>query len=127
MEFTSEANGIVEQRRQHPAHLRAAVLGLDPGQDQVEMTLLHKGFQDGRNAPAVGAVEGFVGEQHALVGAHGHLPAQHFLVVVAANRDHGDVAADLGGDLEGLFDGVVVGFVDRIHQVVTFDIVPGGC
>ena len=108
MEFTSEANGIIQQRRQHAADLRATVLGLNAGQNQVVMTLLHEGLQDGGDAFAVRSVEGLIGEQHALVGAHRHLTAQHFFVILAAYRGDGDVAAGLRNDLQRLFDGVVV-------------------
>ena len=58
-----------------------------------------------------------------MVGAHGHLAAQDLFVVVAADGDHRDVAAGFGDDLQGLFDRVVVRFVDRIDQVVALDIV----
>ena len=116
---------IVEQGRQHPAHLGAAVFGLDPGQDQVVMVLLHKGFQDCCDALAVRSVEGLVGDQDALVGAHGHLPAQHLFVLVVADGDDGDFATVPGGDLKGLFDRVVVRFIHRIDQVVSFDVVSG--
>ncbi len=57
------------------------------------------------------------------LSAHGHFAAQDLLVIFAANRDHGDVASDPGDDLQGLFDRVVVRFVDRIDQVVALDVV----
>ena len=58
-----------------------------------------------------------------MVRAHGHLPAQDFFVVFAANRGHRDVATNSGDDLQGLFDRVVVGFIDRIDQLITFDVI----
>ena len=72
---------------------------------------------------AVRSAEGLVGDQHAMVSAHGHLPAQDLLVVFAADRDHGDVATDSGSDLKGLFDRVVVRFIHRIDQLVALDVV----
>ena len=74
---------------------------------------------------SVRSVKGLVRDQDALVSAHGHLPAQHFLVLVAANGDDSDFATVPGGDLKGLFDCVVVRFIHRINQVVAFDIVTG--
>ena len=64
-----------------------------------------------------------VGDQHAVIGAHGHLSAQDLFVFLAADRGHGDVAADLGDDLQRLFHRIVVGFVDGIDQLVTLDVV----
>ena len=49
------------------------------------------------------------------------------LVIVAANRDDRDVSADFGDDLQRLFDRIVVRFIDRIDQVVAFDIVSRRC
>ena len=37
-------------------------------------------------------VKAVVRDQNTVIGAHGHLAAQDLFVVVAANRDHGDVA-----------------------------------
>ena len=61
-----------------------------------------------------------------MAGAHGHFPAQDLLVLFAADRHHGDVPAGPADDLQRLFDRVVIRFVDRIDEVVAFDIVPGG-
>jgi len=55
--------------------------------------------------------------------AHGHLTAQDFLAILAAYGHDRNLPAGFAGDLQGLFDGVVVWFVHRIHKVVTFDVV----
>src|SRR2546425_9206128 len=49
---------------------------LHTGQDKVVVTLLHAGFQNGGDAPAVGPAEGLVRDQYGTAGAHGHLAAQ---------------------------------------------------
>ena len=51
---------------------------------------------------AVRPVEGLVGEQHALLGAHRHLAPQYFFVVFVADGNDRDVAADPGSDLQTL-------------------------
>ena len=56
------------------------------------------------------AAEGLVGEQYALVSAHGHLPPQDLLVIVAAHRDHRHFAARAIHDLQGFFHGTGHGF-----------------
>jgi hypothetical protein len=35
----------------------------------------------------VGTLEGVVGAEHAVVGTHGHLPAQHLFGLVIAHGD----------------------------------------
>ena len=114
---------IVQHGRQHPAHLGRPVVGLDPGQDQVEIPLLDEGLQDGGNAPAVRSIEGFIGKQHGVFGAHGHLAAQDLFVILAAHRGHGDGATSPIDDLQRLFDRVVVRLIHRINQIVAFDVV----
>src|ERR1022692_3516297 len=84
---------IIQQRRQHSAYLSRSVLGLDSGEDQVVMALLDEGREDRGDAFAVRSAEGIVGEQHAVLGSHGHLPAQNLFVIVAADRDDCNVAA----------------------------------
>ncbi len=69
--------------------------------------------------------EDFVGEQHALLCAHGHLATQHLFVFFIADGDDRDLAAHARGNLQRLFDSVVVPFVDRVHEVVALDIVAG--
>jgi hypothetical protein len=73
---------------------------------------------------AVGTFEGVVGAEHAVVGTHGHLPAQHLFGLVIAHGDNRDAAADPVTDLDGLFHGIVVPLVDRVDQVVLLDVVP---
>ena len=53
MEVHQRSKWIIEQRRQHSADLSAPILGLHSSQNQVVFALLHKGFQDGGDAPAV--------------------------------------------------------------------------
>ena len=54
-------------------------------------------------------LEGLVGDQHAMVRAHGHFPAEDFLVVFAAHCGHRDVSTDFGDNLQGFFDGMSLG------------------
>ena len=58
-----------------------------------------------------------------MIRAHSHFPAEDLLVVFAANRGDGDVSANSGDDLKGLFDCVVIGFIDRIDQLVALDVI----
>lgn len=115
--------GIVEQRGQHSTDLRAAVLGLHPGEDEVKFLFLRVAFENGRNAPGVGAVKSLVEKKHALLGTHGHLTAQNLLVFVAANRGDGHLAAGSGDNLQGLFDRIVVWLIDRIDQVIALNVI----
>ena len=59
-----------------------------------------------------------------MVGSHRQFSPQDFLVLVRADCCDGYVPPSLGDDLQCLFDRVVVGFVDRIHEVIAFNIVP---
>ena len=70
--------------------------------------------------------EGVVGDQRGLVRAHGQFAAQDLFVVFAADRDHGDVAADAVANLQSFFDRVVVRFIHRIHEFVALNVVSGG-
>src|SRR5450755_1232141 len=58
-----------------------------------------------------------------MVRAHGHLPAEDFLVVFAAHGNYRDVSTGFGDNLQSFFDRIVVGFVHRIDQLVALDIV----
>src|SRR6185312_893825 len=58
-----------------------------------------------------------------MVRAHGHLPAEDFLVVFPAHGNHRDVPTGFGDNLQSFFDRVIVGFVHRIDQLVALDIV----
>ena len=87
------------------------------------MTLLREGFEDGCDPSAIRSAEGIVGDQYAVACAHGHLPAQDLLVIVATNGDNRDLSSYSGDDLERLFHRVVVRFVDRIDQLVALNIV----
>ena len=66
-----------------------------------------------------------VGEQNAVSGAHRHFTAEDLFVFVEPHRDDADLAANFGDNLQGLFDRVVIRLIDRIDEVVAFDIVAG--
>ena len=89
------------------------------------MPRLHERLQRRGDAPAVGPAERVVGNQHATGSAHGHLSAQDFLVLIAAHRHYRDVSTGAGGNLQCLFNRIIVRLVDRIDQVVALDIGSG--
>jgi hypothetical protein len=105
-----------------PPTWAGAPIGLGAGEDQVVAALFHGGLEQGGEPLAVGTVEGVVTKQQAVVGTHGHLPAKHLFGFVVAHGDHRNAAAYIVTDLDGLFHGVVVPLVDRIDQVVAFDV-----
>src|SRR5215469_3836756 len=116
---------VIEHGREHSSDLRRPILSLNAGKDEVILAFRHERLKDGGDASPIGFVKMRIGKQNAMGGAHGHFSTQNLFVVFSADGDNADTPTDLGNDLQGLFNRVVIRLVDRINQFVTLNIVAG--
>ena len=93
-----------------------------PGEDKIKGSILDELGQNPRYGKAVRFLKGIVPQMKRFIRSPGKALPEHLFRVLRSNTYHGNLAADLFLDLNGLFHREAIPVIDVVVQVILLDV-----